>query len=363
MTAWFIDALDGLSGQAFASHRQSGQLATLSDLSGPAWYVSAPDFAPEPISGRTIGLAATQRGFQLGLSTDGETEVPFTSLEALVDYVRRLYLSGGGGDGPAGIDPAPGGPDGPDDPDRPAGDIPPPDTASPLQSSLLDFAHTLLFQSGNLSGSDTSAELTPLAPTHPASDTSNEAEPLFQAAKLISEALERLALDTPPNVPNRFHAIYPAYQAFYAVLDLLNLPDLPDLDARNAGRMYLLRLRNRPSPKFIHLDILDTLSRLPVPAFVCISHYETERWRSVKDVFFAVLGNPAHLKKTYYHMERSALFLFAAAAIAQREIQPSHSDPNHGSLMENVFNWLRPQMPKFAFNKDLEATLEAIGRN
>ena len=66
-------------------------------LDGPAWHIAAPDFRPVPLGSRAIGLAAAARGtFQLGLSLDEDTKVHFPTLTALSEFVRRLYLSGGG---------------------------------------------------------------------------------------------------------------------------------------------------------------------------------------------------------------------------------------------------------------------------
>jgi hypothetical protein len=73
--SWYIDALDGFGGLAFASHRPTDLLLDSGGLAGPAWVLSAPDFTPEPVASRAIAMAATRRGLQLGLSLTGGTEV------------------------------------------------------------------------------------------------------------------------------------------------------------------------------------------------------------------------------------------------------------------------------------------------
>jgi hypothetical protein len=107
--AWRIDTLDSRGGLAFASFRASDldvdeTLASQEPMAledGPAISISPPDFRPESVSSRAIGLAAGRGAFQFGLFVDGK-EVGFASLADIVEFVRRCYLSGAGGDGPDG---------------------------------------------------------------------------------------------------------------------------------------------------------------------------------------------------------------------------------------------------------------------
>ncbi len=98
--SWFFDALDARSGRAFVSLR-SGDLDHVSNLDNfvQSYFISAPKFEPEPLSGSGLGLAAGRGVFQEGLY-DEDGEVPFPSLASVVDFVKRSYLSGGGGSGP-----------------------------------------------------------------------------------------------------------------------------------------------------------------------------------------------------------------------------------------------------------------------
>lgn len=106
---WRIDTLDSRGGLVFTSFRPSDlnvdetlapqDMMVLEDR--PAISIGPPDFKPESVSSRAIGLAAGRGAFQFGLFVDGN-EVGFESLTDVVEFVRRGYLSGVGGDGPDG---------------------------------------------------------------------------------------------------------------------------------------------------------------------------------------------------------------------------------------------------------------------
>ncbi len=113
MTAWHLDALDARAGLAFASNRDADLSGDLLDMQALAVFIAAPDFTPETLASRATGLAATRGSLQLGLFLE-EGEVAFATLDDVVEFVRRCYLAGGGGDGAAGTGPGvpPLGPDG-----------------------------------------------------------------------------------------------------------------------------------------------------------------------------------------------------------------------------------------------------------
>jgi hypothetical protein len=114
---WRIDALDGRAGRAFASLRPADLLSSLPELNQSCVFVAAPYFQPEAVSSRATALAATRGSFQLGIFDGAGGEVGFPSLEALLEFVRRVYLRAGGGDPGAG--PAPGVPPRPEGPEPP----------------------------------------------------------------------------------------------------------------------------------------------------------------------------------------------------------------------------------------------------
>lgn len=98
MTFWFIDAMDARGGLAMATQRPSEHgLDALVDT-GASVFISPPAFVPEYIASRSIGFALTRSRGQAGLFSRGR-EVPFDSLAAVTEFVRRSYLRGAGGDG------------------------------------------------------------------------------------------------------------------------------------------------------------------------------------------------------------------------------------------------------------------------
>lgn len=105
--AWYIDTINARSGYAFASYRVAdlNEATALSDNCETV-FIEAPYFVPERVGSRTLSLGAERAGFQAGLYLEnGEEEVPFSTLEALTDFVRRAYGSGGASDGGGGVTP------------------------------------------------------------------------------------------------------------------------------------------------------------------------------------------------------------------------------------------------------------------
>jgi hypothetical protein len=109
-SAWFIDALDARAGLAFTSLRDSDLLTQAPELDVPSVFIAPPTFRPETVSSRALAFAGTRGPFQFGLFI-AEREVAFPSLDAVIEFVRRVYLRGGGGDaaggGGPGIPPRP----------------------------------------------------------------------------------------------------------------------------------------------------------------------------------------------------------------------------------------------------------------
>lgn len=105
-SAWRIDAMDGVGGLAFVSWRAMDLIDGQANLDLPSYAITAPDFRPEPLSSRAIGFAATRRGFQLGVWSDGE-ELSFATLEAVSQFVMRVYVASAGRGGTGGATPRP----------------------------------------------------------------------------------------------------------------------------------------------------------------------------------------------------------------------------------------------------------------
>lgn len=106
---WYIDALDPLGGRAFATWRGPGVFEDeIAEAPGRTVFIGPPTFQAEPLSGMAIGLAATRAAFQAGVY-DEEDEIPFPTIQAVSEFVRRIFLAGAGGEGPG----PGGGPSGP----------------------------------------------------------------------------------------------------------------------------------------------------------------------------------------------------------------------------------------------------------
>jgi len=130
MSAWFIDALDARAGIAFACYRTPDLSLEVPELDRPAVHIAAPHFMVERLSSRTPGFSAARNSCQLGVFLNGG-EVGFETLDDLVEFVRRTYVSGGSGDGPSGIGVRPTPPDLPPDGDGDPG----PKSRSPRDES------------------------------------------------------------------------------------------------------------------------------------------------------------------------------------------------------------------------------------
>jgi hypothetical protein len=102
--AWYIDALDTRAGLAFASYRVADLTSETVTVDLPCIFIEPPAFRPESLSSRAPAFAASRGSFQLGLFVQ-EQEVAFPTLEDVVEFVRRAFLRGGGGDGPGGLGP------------------------------------------------------------------------------------------------------------------------------------------------------------------------------------------------------------------------------------------------------------------
>jgi hypothetical protein len=115
---WYIDAIDPRGGRAIAVQRLSDLVngSRLEENAAVA-FIGAPLFEPQIIGSRSVGLSMSRLGHsQLGLFVEGE-EVPFDSVDAVAEFVRRSYVRGSGGDGggESGVPPLPAAPDRGDD--------------------------------------------------------------------------------------------------------------------------------------------------------------------------------------------------------------------------------------------------------
>lgn len=106
MALWYIDALDARAGMGLATCRDADLNTNTVDLGRPGVFIGPPFFQGESVASRAIGFAATRGSFQLGLFLD-DGEVAFATLQGVCEFIRRVYISSGGGDTDGGISPAP----------------------------------------------------------------------------------------------------------------------------------------------------------------------------------------------------------------------------------------------------------------
>ena len=106
MALWYIDALDARAGMGLATYRDADLHTNTIDLGKPAVFIGPPFFQGESVASRAIGFAATRASFQLGLFLDN-AEIAFATLQGVCEFIRRVYVSSGGGDTDSGISPAP----------------------------------------------------------------------------------------------------------------------------------------------------------------------------------------------------------------------------------------------------------------
>jgi hypothetical protein len=98
VTPWFIDAIDARGGLAIATQRESDLKLDALGAAGASVFISPPAFVPEFVGSRSTGLALARNRGQAGVFHQAD-EVPFDSLAAVAEFVRRCYLRGAGGDG------------------------------------------------------------------------------------------------------------------------------------------------------------------------------------------------------------------------------------------------------------------------
>jgi hypothetical protein len=308
-------------------------------------------------------MAATRRGLQLGLSLTGGTEVPFPSLDALAEFVRRLFLSGGGRDGAAGIVPPPGSPP----PDLDDGDSRPvqeEDTqpSGPHEELLSAFASTLLKTSDRLATNGGIAlQLDPLGETSitkemPAIGIFDRAHSLI-SAQFIQHYIANK--DQDGDATDRLTSAATSYLSIAQALP-------------TDGSFRLLHIIQGVDPNVLvgtEGDTLDALARFPIPLWTRFSYSGTEDWVSLKDLFYGLLANPGLIIQTKHTSDRLALFLFTAAAMIRRNrprprevFDAGQREIRAASMLDEVFNWLRPQIASFAYNPGLEELIINMSR-
>jgi hypothetical protein len=150
MPNWYIDALDARAGMGLATYRDADLNSGTVDLGRPAVFIGPPFFQAESVASRAIGFAATRGSFQLGLFLNNG-EVAFPSLQGVCEFIRRVYISSGGGDTDGGISTAPVEPN----PESGGGELPPvPEGEDAITRGMLGFVDSLNQGVAAISGLD-----------------------------------------------------------------------------------------------------------------------------------------------------------------------------------------------------------------
>lgn len=347
---FYIDALDGLGGAAFGSLRE-GNLA-IAEAAGdaPAWYIAAPDFRPRPVSSRAIGLAANRGGFQLGFSIDGETEVPFKSLEVLAEYVRRLFISGGGGDGPGGVGPTfppppeDGGPEG-------GGDF----GEESSTGQLLTFATQMRESIGALTELDQVLRLAALAGdgiTLPSG--SSDWTPLHTGAQAIGWVLAHGGEGKTREERDSLRRARFRYEWLVWAHGLATTAPEEELYLEHWFRFS--HYFPHESARAQAHDPLDTLALFPLPQTV----RQGEAWHSVKDFLFAALSRPELILSGPNGL-RASLLIFAASCLTPQSgiwaQSLAEARDSYATSQIDALTWIGAQLPRYAYVRSVEDAL------
>ena len=108
---WHLDGWDRLGGRAFATQRERDEdLTESSDSNGPTVYIAPPGFQPEVLASPRIALSACRNGvFEPRVPpNENAPEIAFPTIDAVAEFVRRGFISGGrgrGGEGGGGQSP------------------------------------------------------------------------------------------------------------------------------------------------------------------------------------------------------------------------------------------------------------------
>jgi hypothetical protein len=416
---WYLDALDARGGLAFASYRPADLGGTDISADLPAVFVEPPHFRVVHVPNRTLGLAASRRTFQLGMFLDGE-EVPFGTLDDVVEFARRCYMRSAGGDGPDST-PLGGGPPivppdrGPDilESGRDALNVPPrPDETVPGDVSrsepvavvalikrvnaFLDLAqktnggngHTFVWdESRDSAGRARSTERQPVFPADEATSVLADA-----ALQLMHQLLRRFpdSYDDVVTWQLSARSLGACISRVGATRYLENLVDASaprkqlleqGLDARSSLIQKVIQHAPPwpwPWPVLVSLfelwpdepapwagssspfDSVDALSTIPLPPSL-VAHWNlpTKDGLSLADFLSGFLGSPDA------NASAIGLALFAACSVvseSDRSVGPSwwahkHHAQQVARLAQNALHWIQEQLPRRAFSKGVEEAI------
>ncbi|MEU1973179.1 hypothetical protein ABZ477_16105 [Microbacterium sp. NPDC019599] len=413
---WRIDALDARGGICFASKRSADLLGTEIDLDRPAVWLAAPDFVPRRLASRAPAMAATRGTFQLGVFIR-DSELSFTDLDHLAEFVRRVYLARGG-DNPEGPSAAGAPTEGP--PPTAPGPLP----ESAFSSRLLELGSRWNAESRGLGGGDgkggetapfsvevplfspplpedervrewravavelargfarIAAEMVARGPADrdPTSyggwlrslrklaaaalklgvwDTLDRGEAWPDDSTLFSWAGERyLAAHDIPGQPGTSVTSDPMEKVRYLLTGLL---DGTRRELSSAGLSFELAVGGREDP-------YEDLRRWPLPADRALRAGMDPAVATVATLLSRAVSTPGILSGT--DATDRAILIFAICHLQPRPVSSGAHAPGQGGwpgpdietltdLVEHSWGWLRRELPTIVFTPDVEALVPA----
>ena len=396
--AWRIDTLHPRGGMAFAGLRdEDSQLgsedASLDEigvtLEKPAVFITPPGFEPEAVPNRVLGLSAGKGSFQVGLYS-AKGEIGFASLEDLIEFVRRVYVASGGGDGfnDGGFQGPPAPQEGPS--------MPPAEPDSLVEKSdLFKEVSKAIEKFASLSGDKSNkgsresgkemqwASLNNLAAT--------EEDSFGQV--LLGRGARLLLIELLNRTPRNREGVAPWYEAFSSLCEVIGRSGLwnvytqlgcsldivrrvSKLGVRVADLRYHGYFRANPAPSAS--DRFEDLIRWPLPKLdIRIpENFEEDGRRepSVFDLMCAFFANPDRIWLCSGRKgDVLAILIFAAAHLTGKdgfslffgdsfdgETQLSYAMSN--SRTNRALEWITEQLPKRAFSGFIESMIEQAAR-
>jgi hypothetical protein len=401
-----------------ATYRDADLNDATVDLGKPAVFIGPPFFQAESVASRAIGFAATRGSFQLGLFSGGEErggEVAFSTLQGVCEFIRRVYVSSGGGDTDSGISPAPVVPN----PETGGAEPPqPPVNGGSVARGMLSFVSQMSEDIASISqltlsssepkqldrreGKYMESLLVTLGPL-----TDVDALLAYGSAVLIEELLLRI-----PNSSGDRGAWMKSVMSLGQVLSRLGLlesvfqgPEFhrltqlaTDIDRRfnlfnhfirefDTALPVLLGLGSYPwwHPRSVPLfwfaqhacwgagDPLDGLSSFPIPSVAAKHVRLNPETASVRDLLSVFLANPRVLEGekvsppeapmiVAFVLLASMLIVSAGGASLARIDGTRIGEDLRKDLVRDAIVWMDSQIPGYLFHRDIEEYIRSASQ-
>lgn len=414
---WYVDVLDPRAGVAFVTQRDA-DLKDLKDLNttgnAPTFFIGPPSFMPEIVA-RRVGFArARQHRQQLGLFV-GKQELPFDSLAAVVEFVRRVYLGGAAGDGQGengGAAPPPQTPEGGETPPnlkdmlkKEEGDLASDPVAAWLtlaedmrnkSKELTEKSSTSAGEMPNKPGKLTSSFLSPVAGLSSISSTATINKPVRRLARGALGVLRELFRRRPGSraLPAHRFLWLTSLDRFAASITRMGLWSLMREELERNGALEawitLLKAQFRDSEleDEIHLllfhgsyrrrywscllssisfvtDPFEELAMLPVPPHTVIfTNMEFDK-QNLQSLLSVAVAMPNQLfDQSPLGEERAELALFAAACLnLSSEPLPFLERRDDviiyfaGQLVDRAHAWMAQNFPRMVYAEEIESLI------